>query len=94
MMPDLRGDDGLDAQAGPEADVLDHVEVGRIDHGQGQEGPDPVDRHDHVFLGRVDRDQADDVGVDLELVEVDVGIAELAAQALGHLLGRDHGPGR
>ena len=46
-----------------------------------------MDGHDHVFLGRIHRDQADDVGIDLELVEIDVGISQLAAQALGHLLG-------
>lgn len=33
----LRGDDGLDGEPRTEADVLDDLEVGRIDHGQGQE---------------------------------------------------------
>jgi hypothetical protein len=84
--PGLGGDDRLDAEAGPEADVLDDLEVGRVDHGQGQEGPDAVDGHDHVFLGHVRGDEADDLGVDLELVEVDVRVAELAAQGLGDVL--------
>ena len=82
----LGGDDRLDRQARPEADVLDDLEVGRVDHGQGQEGADPVDRHDQVLLGHVDRDEADDLGVDVELVEVDVGVAELAAEGLGDVL--------
>ena len=67
-------------------DVLDDLEVGRVDHGQGQERPDPVDGHDHVLLGHVGRDEVDDLGIDLELVQVDVRIAELAAQGLGDLL--------
>ena len=50
--PAFRGDHGLDAEAGPEADVLDHVEVGRIDHGQGQERPDAVEGQDEEALGR------------------------------------------
>ena len=82
----LRGDDRLDGQACPEFDVLDDLEVGRIDHGQGQEVADAVDRHDHVFLGHVDRDQGDDLAIDVELVKVDIGIAELAAESLGDIL--------
>jgi hypothetical protein len=82
----FRGDDGLDREPRPETDVLDDLEVGRVDHGQGQEGPDPVDGHDHVLLGHVDRDEADDFGVDVELVEVDVRVAELAAEGLGDVL--------
>lgn len=45
-----------------------------------------MDRHDHVLLGHVDRDEADDFGVDIELVEVDVRITELAAEGLGDVL--------
>ncbi len=45
-----------------------------------------MDGHDHVLLDDLQGDQADDVGVDLELVEVDVGIAQLPAQGLGHVL--------
>ncbi len=84
--PGLGGDDRLDAEPGPEPDVLDDLEVGRVDHRQGQEGPDPVDGHDHVLLGHVGRDEVDDLGIDLELVEVDIRVAELAAQGLGDLL--------
>ena len=82
----LGSDDGLDREARPEADVLDDLEVGRVDHGQGQEVPDPVDGHDHILLGHVDRNEGDDFGVDIELVEVDIGIAELAAEGLGDVL--------
>ena len=85
----FRGDHGLDAQARAEPDVLDHLHVGRIDHGQGQEGADAVDGHDHVFFGRIHGHQADDVGIDFELIQIDVRVTELAAQALGHFLGRN-----
>ncbi len=45
-----------------------------------------MNRHDHVFFGHVDRDEADDFGVNVELIEVDVGVAELAAEGLGDVL--------
>jgi hypothetical protein len=77
MMPDSEA--MTDAQAGPEAHVLEHLQVGGVDHRQSQEGTDPVDGHDHVFLDDFHRDEADDVGVNLELIEVDVRIAELSA---------------
>jgi hypothetical protein len=38
------------------------------------------------YFGHVDRDEADDLGVDVELVEIDVRVAELAAEGLGDVL--------
>jgi hypothetical protein len=48
-----------------------------------------VDGHDHVFLGHIRRKEADDFGIDLELLKIDVGIAEMFAEDFGQFLFAD-----
>jgi hypothetical protein len=73
-------DDGLDVQAGAELDVVHREDVGGIRHRERERVAIPRDRNDVVFRSRVARDQSDDVGIELEVTQVDRRYAVLPAE--------------
>ncbi len=75
----------IDVVARDELEVLDHAEIRRIRDGDRECPPVALERQ-HEALGReIRRDQLEDLGVDLELREVDGRHPVLPGQHLRHL---------
>ena len=85
-----RADDDLDRGAEQELELVDHEHVGRIGDDDLQAGRGAIPRDEVVAEHQVDGDRAEELGVDLEVGEIDV----LDADPLGEpprleLLGED-----
>src|SRR5439155_7120987 len=81
----LAGDDDLDVVAGEELDVVDGVDVRRVAHRQDQRGAGAVHRNALVLLRHVLGHQPDDLGVDVEFLQVDGGDAVLLGEEVREL---------
>jgi len=79
----------LHLEAGHELDVVDGEDVTGIRHGDGEDVARAVDGNDLVLLGDFRRDQLDDVGVDLEVGQVDGRDTVLSAEERGDVVFAD-----
>jgi hypothetical protein len=83
---DIGGHHGFDVVAGDELEIVDGEDVGRIGDGHYQGRAGAVDRHHPMPQGHVLGYQRDDLGVDVELRQVDGRHAVLLGQKLGQIL--------
>ena len=74
---------------GAELDLVQYCDVGRVGDRRGQDCPGPVQRQHLVSDRRFNRNQADDFGVNLELVKCHVRNVVQLAQDLGDRLVTD-----
>ncbi len=81
----LGGDHRLDVVAGVELDVVDGEDVRRIAHGDDERAAGAVHRHHLVLLGDGLGDELDDLGVDVEVLQVDGGHAVLLGEEAGEV---------
>ena len=85
-----RPDDDLDRRAQEQLELVDHEDVGGIGHDDLQAGRGPAARHEVVPEHQIDGDRPEQLGIDLEVREVDVIDADpLSEPPSLELLGQD-----
>jgi hypothetical protein len=82
---ELSPDDGEDVVPRDELEILEHAEVRRVGHRDGERASIPLEREDEVLHREIGGDELGDAGVDLEPGEVDRGHLELAREDLREL---------
>jgi len=74
-------DHDVDGRAEQQLELVDHENVGRVGHDDLEAGGGAHPRHEVVAEHQVDRDRAEQLGVDLEVLEIDVLDPDALGQA-------------